>query len=70
MEPEREKESPVNGGGGFLGKVAVMREEHSSRQAKSRSPAGAGIYTQEDRQYSRAFPSLCSPRISQKTNHL
>lgn len=54
----------VNGGGGFLGRVAfdlaVISEEQSSRQAKSRSPAREGMCTQED-QYSGAFLSLCSP---------
>lgn len=62
----------VNGGGRFLGKVAfdlaIMSEEHSSRQAKSRSPAREGTYTQGDGQYSGVFPSLGSPKISQKTN--
>ena len=70
---EQQKKSAVNGGRGFLSKVAfdlaVMREEHSSRQSKFRVPAREGLCTREE-QYSGAFPACVAPRMSQKTNHL
>lgn len=62
------RKQTVDGGGWLPGQdgtdLALMSEEHSSRQAKCRSPAREGMRTQED-QYSGDFPSLCSPRISQ-----